>query len=69
MNIPTLSTKARTVDRRSSHEFMDQNLLKISFLSSSVNDWQLRKLDLMQWVDVHGAPITLACLSFPFSFL
>ena len=62
-------TKAWTYERRSSQVFIDQNLSNIPCRCSSLNDWQLRNVDLRQNSEVHGWPIAFASLSLPSRFL
>jgi len=52
-----------------SQEGMDQKLLKISVLSSSVSSSQLRFSDFKQCCDLQGGPMVFGGLSCPILFL
>lgn len=67
--IGTFSNKVWIYSLRVSQEGMDQKLLKISVLCSSVSSSQLRFLDLKQCCDVQGGPMVFGGLSCPIVFL
>lgn len=67
--IDTFSNKVWMYSLRVSQDGIDQKLLKISVLSSSLSSSQLCFFDHKQCCDVQGGPMIFGCLFCPVAFL